>query len=399
MFREWKVSIPTGQFPAMLLMFGLMLMNLRAAEAGDKPGYLQSYVEKETGCRITRVSGEPGTSIPKLPQKRTWSDEVRHHYSLDQAWNADQTLLALDRNRNGCPNLLLNGRTFEVISEWPSFPFSSRWHPLKPTVRIYMGGREVGYFDVLSGQKTSAASFDEYRHVRLDSKSNVSDDGKMVAVLAERSDGQLVAFAYDLSGKVKHPEIPLARSSKKIVAEHQYCTISPSGKYIVEDDGDDVRTVYDLAGRRIFTTERANPTHCDLGYDQAGFEVIVGRSNRKPYEGRLIMRRLVDGTVTVLNGPQGEKLGCGHVSMRSVHRPGWAYCSGVFYPPYAGWVIAVKLDTSGTVEKLAQIPNKWSDYPTEMHASPSWDGHKVIVAGNWNAPSGRPVQAYVIELP
>jgi hypothetical protein len=63
---------------------------------------------------VTRISGDPGTPISNLAGERTWSDDVRHHYSLDQAWNADQTLLALDRNRNGCPNLLLDGETFEA---------------------------------------------------------------------------------------------------------------------------------------------------------------------------------------------------------------------------------------------------------------------------------------------
>jgi hypothetical protein len=304
---------------------------------------------------------------------------VRHHYSLDQAWNADQTLLALDRNRNGCPNLLIDGKTFQVKSELPSFSYESRWHPVNPALRIYVGGHEIGYWDVLRKQNTIIATFDGYDRLSFANKGNVSDDGNKVAVFGHHADGRAVMFAYDIARRTKYPDISPVRPVPDKFAPFQECTISPSGKYIVYNNGDDTRTVYDLEGKVIFSTEKANPTHCDLGYDQAGQEVIVGRSNFKKYSGRLIMRRLSDGFLTVLNGPNGEKLGCGHVSMRNIRRPGWAYCSGVFYPPYSGWIIAVKLDDSRTVEKFCQVFNQWKDYPTETHASPSWDGKKVIM--------------------
>ena len=69
--------------------------------------------------------------------------------------------------------------------------------------------------------------------------------------------------------------------------------------------------------------------------------------------------------------------------------------SGLYGAPYLNHVIAIKVD--GTAfEDIALIPNRLVDYATEMHASSSPDGKKVIVASNWNIGS-RPVQSYVIE--
>lgn len=206
-------SRPVQETPRLLRLLLLALTIQCLAGPSVKPGYLESLTDAETGYTVTRISGDPGLPIPHLSGNRTWSDEVRHHYSLDQAWNADQTLLALDRNRGGCPDLLLNGRTYEVISEMPSFPYESRWHPTDPVLRVYMGGNEIGYLDVPNNRKAIIATFDNYQRLMFGpSKGNVSDDGKMVAVVAQRSDKQWVVFAYNLSTKTKYQDVVLAQS-------------------------------------------------------------------------------------------------------------------------------------------------------------------------------------------
>src|SRR5436309_12308709 len=64
---------------------------IRSTPSVPKPGYLRSFIDPIYKTKITRISGDPGTAIPKVGG--SWSTIVKHHYSTDQAWNADQSLL------------------------------------------------------------------------------------------------------------------------------------------------------------------------------------------------------------------------------------------------------------------------------------------------------------------
>ena len=51
-----------------------------------KPGYLGSYTDPVSGARITRITGDPGATIPTVGG--TWPSIARHNYSKDAAWKA-----------------------------------------------------------------------------------------------------------------------------------------------------------------------------------------------------------------------------------------------------------------------------------------------------------------------
>ncbi len=91
-----------------------------------------------------------------------------------------------------------------------------------------------------------------------------------------------------------------------------------------------------------------------------------------------------------------------HTSTRNLTRPGWAYVTyqdrDGKWLPYRDEVVAVKLDGSRRVERLAHLHTNNTGYVTEAHACPSPDGTRVIWASNWEAPTGRPVGAYVVEV-
>lgn len=68
-----------------------------------KPGYLGYAIDPVYGTRLVRISGDPGTAIPNV-SGGIWGYCVRHHYSLDQAWNADESVLTLVQNVDpNCP--------------------------------------------------------------------------------------------------------------------------------------------------------------------------------------------------------------------------------------------------------------------------------------------------------
>jgi len=369
---------------------------VKAIPEVPRPGYLKPYVDPVFGTRVTRITGDPGTPIPVVGG--VWGEVARHHYSKDQAWNADGSLLILDRHR-GRPNpIFLDGRTYR-----PRFtrrpPGEDRWHPTEPDLRIFVKGNRTGVWNVRTGQVTVAGTFEGYSLLKFGpGEGNPSRDGARLAVLAQRG-GKQVAFAYDLVRRHKWPDIDLDG------VEVDWVSVSALGTYVVLngviDGGRDRTQVYDLEGRKVgpLWTKYGRPSHYDLTVDDAGDEVAVGVSKSKPGQGRLIKRTLRDGAVTVLT-PGGWP---SHTSARNIRRPGWVYATyqgrSRNWPPFSDEIVAVRTDGSLHVQRLAHMHTRPGDYFSEAHASPSPDGRKVIFASNWEAESRRPLAAYVVELP
>ncbi len=103
-----------------------------------RPEYLKSIIDPVFGSRITRVTGDPGLTRGGV----NWGDRARHHYSKDQPWNADQSLLMIFNN--GKPStLILDGETYQ-LSFALDFPRDEiRWHPQNPNLLIYTKGNKL----------------------------------------------------------------------------------------------------------------------------------------------------------------------------------------------------------------------------------------------------------------
>ena len=141
-----------------------------------------------------------------------------------------------------------------------------------------------------------------------------------------------------------------------------------------------------------------NISHFDLAVDVDGEDVAVGVSKPgKKYNGSVIKLRLRDGHITRLT----FKGYAGHTSTRNIQRRGWAYVTyqtrSRNWPPFFDEVVAVKMDGSGQVERLAHMHALRTDYPTEAQACPSPDGKRVVFASTWESDSGRPIGCYVID--
>lgn len=374
------------------------------------PGYLESYVDPVFGTKVTRITGMPGDPIPGVPGKR-WPEVARHGYSKRPAWNADGSLLALEY----CDWLMLDGRSYRPLFV-PNLPGECRWHPLEPNRMVFVNNDSIGVFDVRTGVAEVVERFPEYSGLRIGpGEGNLSADGNRLAVAGKR-DGRLVGFAFDLKRVIKHPDIDFCRVGLKVKSDGvpvymDWTSISAGGEFVVVNgnmdapvdngrDGADRTLVFDLNGRQVteMWTEYGRPSHYDMTVDDAGDEVAVGVSKSPPDQGRVIKRRLRDGKVTVLT-PGGY---ASHTSTRNTKRPGWAYVSYQVRGermPYRDELVAVKLDGSLTVERLAHLHTNKTDYVTEAHGVPSPDGRKALWATNWGAPTGRPIGACVLEVP
>lgn len=214
-----------------------------------------------------------------------------------------------------------------------------------------------------------------------------------MAVFAIDSNGAQVAFGYDLDSETRGPDISLAGVSV------DWVSISPLGGRIVVNGWNDNTQVYTWDGAEVGSrwTEYGRPSHYDLAVDENGDEVAVGVSKSDPDDGRVIKRRLSDGTVTVLTSGGYAS----HSSTRNLARPGWVYVTynhlGPSWPPYHDELIAVPPDGSGAVQRLAKLHNEVIDYKGESQGVPRPDGRQVIFASNWNSGSSRPIRAYVID--
>lgn len=339
--------------------------------ASGKPGYLESVIDTDFGSKIIRVVDD------------SWGDVCRHHYSKDQAWNADQSVIWLNK---GCDKFI-DGNTYELLPDLKSPPDSggeSRWHPVDPKTMIYVKNDIIGKWNPFTGDNIILHVFSGYDNLVIGPfEGNLSNDGEMIALYSKSSKK---GFAYDIVRDVKYPDIDFSAESKV-----NFISISSLGKYIIANVNDDTTKIFDLQGNQVGNTwsEYGCPSHYDFTVDQNGDEVAVGVC-KTGYKG-IVKRRLSDGQITVI-----FPMGASHTSARNIRRPGWVYVTGLYYAPYFNEVLAIKLD--GTAfERIALIPNNKVDYESEMQGSPSLDGKKVIVASNWNIGS-RPVQSYVIEV-
>ncbi len=367
---------------------------VRETPVVPRPGYLEPFVDPVFGSKVVRITGDPGTPIPETGG--VWAEIARHHYSKDSAWNADQSLLLL--NRSGAPGLLfLDGSTYKPLFARRPPKAELRWHPREPDLMILVGGNRVGTWNVHTGEETPLQAFEGYSDLKFGpGEGNPSRDGTRVAVLADRG-GAPVAFAFDLSAKRKFPDIPLEG------VEVDWVSISPLGKHVVLngviEGGRDRTRIFDLEGNPVgpLWAEYGRPSHYDMTVDADGEEVAVGVSKSKPDDGRVIRRRLRDGAVTVLTGGGYAS----HTSARNLQRPGWAYVTyqgrPAHWPPYGDEVVAVKIDGSRVVERLVHLHAVRKEYLGEAHAVPSPDGLRVLWASAWDSPSGRPIGAYVAD--
>jgi hypothetical protein len=380
-----------------------------------KPGYLQTIIDPTFGNKVTRITGDPDTAIDFADpdSSGTWNAVARHQYSKTPAWNADQSLLFLGRN-DGFPSaMFLDGTDFTPqfgrnAHLWPGQEL--RWHPTQSDEMVYVNAAEktIGLWNVHSQQTQVIETFTDYTDLGIGPyEGNVSNDGRRVVINAKR-DGQNVAFAYDLQSQKKYADIDLSGMVPYAGTDGlDWASISASGNYVVvngkfnnDNTYGDQTQVYDLDGNKVsdLWSNYGEPSHFDLTLDTAGEDVAVGVSKSGNSDGRVIKRRLSDGEITVLT----EGGYASHTSTRNIDRPGWAYVTyeyeGPQYPPYWGEVVAVKLDGSMTVERIAHLHAAGGDYLGQPQAVVSPDGSMVLWASRWNDPDG-PIGTYVAEVP
>jgi hypothetical protein len=364
-----------------------------------EPEYLGQVTDPAFGTLFTRVTYPGRMLFDRVSCEPT---HCRHRYSSAQAWNADQSLLLISKGCNGF--CFLDGQTYK-----PAFHRRAsgecEWHPTDPTQMICVEDQRIYAWAVREDVKTTLYAPGDYKKLKFGpSKGNLSNDGSRLVVQAVNGDGETVSFAYDIGAARKFPDISLAR----LVGENSFCSISPSGHYILcvqrLPDGANPAYVFAVDGVLIQTwPENHRPGHGDMALDSDGKDVYVGISKADPDKYHIIKRRLDDGFVTSI-APFGRAQ---HVSARNIRKPGWVFVTfggeysqvvgGKETTPFYQEIVAMRIDGSGEIRRVAHTRSSNHDYLSEAQASPSPDGSQVIWSSNWGR-AGDPVAAYIAQL-
>ena len=372
-----------------------------------KPTYLTPIPARPFGTMLTRISGDAGAPITlSAGAASVWNADARHHYSTDQPWNANQSLIAIDQP-GGKPSLLfLDGATYKPkYAQCPNYNRQDdRWHPTMPNVRVNANGTLLEWFDVVQCKqlKKWALPF-AVTYIGL-TGGNISDDGQFV-LLGDTTRMFVVDMMNDKIGPVASTAWPGQSLG--------HTTISPSGKYaFLSYRGDQLRVfVVDSATLSASPRSMAFPPGCH-GTREAGFLYDLGHTDltRNPFDnnedvvvgqehcgkvgqtvqgqvlGHVLMVRLRDGKLTSLTDPRNEAY-ASHISTQNSRRPGWAYVS--YFQNETGRrfdqeLVSVKLDGSKTVERwVHHHTNDSACYRCEADPVPSRDGLRVLFTSDW----------------
>ena len=374
------------------------------APAMQEPSHLEPAVDPVFQTAFVKVTNPGNNGAGIVPCDPAY---CTHRYSSAQAWNADQSLLLI---ANGCSGwCFLDGQTHQSLFQ-RRIPTACEWHPTDPQLMICVHGNGVLTWAPRENHIIPIWQSENYFGFEFGpGNGNPSHDGTRIALKARTRAGDKVAFAYDLSARRKFPDIALAELS----GENNHAIISPSGRYIFlfqePVDGVEQAYVFTAEGEQIqHWTEHHRPGHGDMAIDADGNDVYVGVSKSDPDRYHIIKRRLKDGEVTVL-APYGDG---NHVSARNIHLPGWVFVSysGQYSDvqvekseqpsdkaPFYQEVVALRIDGSGEIRRIAQTRNVDHDYWSETHASPSPDGSQVIWSSNWGRAGGA-VADYVSRM-
>ena len=401
----------------------------------SQPAYLAPGAEPTFATTLTRIAGNSGTAITGLAAPGSWGSDARHHYSKDEPWNSDGTLIAIENS--GSPgDLLLDGETYVPVSgPCPNYDQGDdRWHPQLPRVRVNAKNSELSWFDVVDCVKLRSWPLPFAVDYFGPSEGNTSRDGRFAAL----TDGRR-AFVVDMDPQPPFAPYPAQRIGP--VYDFSSCglstcalgwvSISPSGKYVVVKYVNDHPRVLDVNPQTLELTPRPMPDaspRCagtaaqgfiyDLGHADMTLnpfdndeDVLIGQEHcgwrgttvSGQSIGAVVMVRLRDGAVTALTDPTNEA-SAHHISCRNTLRPGWAYVGYKSEPGarFSDEIVAVKLDGSKQVQRLAHKHSYVGPYRAESHAVPSPDGRRVMFASNWaincvSCPGTSDIKGYIAD--
>lgn len=369
------------------------------------PDYLQVMIDSLAGNRVMRISDAGIFGVT--------NHTLRHNYAKDQAWNSDETLIKFA----GKPAAILNAETYQ-IDRWASnFPSYGRWSNIDPKKMFGTSEKSFISYNVDTDQRTILKTFSQFDSVDFGyGEGNQSYDDRYVGLIGKNGNSQTL-FVYDITNNVVTGSLNVGS------ADVDWFSVSQRGGYAVvtfvpngtgQYQGTYAYTINMTDGHSI----HYGSPHGDLAVDQAGNEVFVGYGGQAEWDTNhsLFMSRLDGEGKTLLmpytNNTNGDTEGIwgGHISARNFDRPGWVYiseqCCSIGNNTASSEIFALKLDSSGTIERIAKHNAKPLEgdnkYGNETQVTVNRNGTKAIFASNWYDPNylnKTHAPSFVVEIP
>ncbi len=374
-----------------------------------RPAYLQRMIDPVFGTTVLRITdaGNPianPTGDPSL-DGRSWERETGHAYSSRSAWNADQSLMILEKGVSG--SVYLDGATYAPLfrRDWPG---DLRWHPTDPETVLFVNNEHkcLGAYRPRSDSFAWRRCLAGYDSLEWGDpgKGKPSLDGTIMPLRAQRSgDKHWVAFLYHIDSETVTPEIDMSRYTE--AGDSPDFVMSPKGDTIVvvgclkghtgrceAQMGVDVAT-----GKELWRTNNYHdPGHADEAVDANGEQWRIGVSKEGPFKGQIIKRNFRTGEAVSLIPYWGS-----HTSTRDIHAARNIAVVTFDDPsgsPLQGEIDGVCIDGS-CFERYAHTHRSGGKrYLAENHGSISPLGNRIVFRSDWGDPNG-PIDSYVIELP
>jgi hypothetical protein len=385
-----------------------------------RPTYLVPMKDLTFNTTIIRITNNTGSSTS--PVSGTFGGISRHHYSKDQPWNADQSMIFIEDNRASPWKLILNATTYKPLAGvCASYTGQNdfRWNPNKShsneTINVHSDGHSVFWYDVKACKVTKTITLPS--NFVADNmgplEGNPSNDGRFLALTNDTD-----MLVVDMENSIVGPTVNIGNCGLSTGCSIDWVSISPSGKYAVVSYNGDYPRVFNVNSTTLILTQRSMPSnspecsisgynyskgyiyglgHADMSFNpyDNNEEYLVGQAGRSncpmtingKFMGMVAMVRLKDNNVTSLTNPSNEAYPY-HISTRNIDNPGWAfvsYGSENSLQKYNDEIIEVKMDGSNKVVRLAHSHNNLVGcYLCEHHPVPSRDGKKVIFASAWS---------------
>jgi len=391
------------------------------------PGYVSSnpsgtYVtDSYTGARITRVTGNPGSSIQSASGASlgvSWGTNSGPMYAKEPAWNADGSWLQMHLS-SPSGYLFLDGNTYAPLwfrgnlgglsgVEIRPLPPATTWIADPQDYVAYIDGDgNAGVYNPATnaatrrytaefGMSTTAGGGSGFGWTG--GEAAIADDGRLVVVNAVRdSDGHYVAFAVDLSSGSRVSPVIDFTASPLSFGQYDWASISTKGNYIIGSTNWSRIVAISITGACATTFSSGCIT-------QSGFSM-----------GHFDVATLPDGTEAAFNGgnPGYVALGGGglvtvggpsmgdywHTSARNVSAPGWGFVShDQTGDALSGEIYALELRSGGALKRIVHTNRSGNqDYWHFTFAVPSPDGRRVFYRSDWGD-SGGPVYGFVADV-
>jgi hypothetical protein len=329
----------------------------------------------------------------------TW---VHAEYATQNHFNANNTKIEVQAQ--GHTHIIdLNGNILKELQIAES-PNSPRWDRSDPNKLWCHKGNQFGYFDVSAASPTFQAvkTLSEYGNLIDLGEPDISPDGNKFVWLSDTGDVFVLSRPSSTGAWSKGPVLNV--NGQGLVQIHL------TNNYVVlgyqQKGATPAQKVYDLNMNYLRTLTNYRE-HADVGTDFDGTEILVTANANESdanCQNALVKFRLSDGARTCLLPNPGSPIFAWehiavHIAVPMIGN-GWVYVETYddadWVPGTADWkvyfgeVLAIKLDGSGTIRRLAHHYSRFSPadgYNYQPRVSVNADGTKVLFNSNFGLQS------------